>query len=312
LRQSSAGRTAQLVKGPLIPLIPRAPFDFTQTLRFVGAFTPAAGEQTTHSETLCKAVMIQRTPVVFAVRSSGSIERPQLEYTLTTAAPITAEIERAALDRIRFYLSLDDDLQPFYATVRANDLAFQPIMQRLYGFHQVKFLTPFENACWAVLTQRTPVAAARNFKRALVARYGAALTVEGQEYWAFPAAETLAAAGRDDLAALLRHERKATYLHAVAEAFATVDEDWLRAGTYEQVREWLLAIDGIGTWSASFVLIRGLGRMDAIATPEHELLAAARSVYGPDMTSEALSHLAQQVYRENAGYWAFYLRNAGL
>ncbi|MGE5333186.1 MAG: DNA-3-methyladenine glycosylase 2 family protein, partial [Nitrososphaerota archaeon] len=78
-----------------------------------------------------------------------------------------------------------------------------------------------------------------------------------------------------------------------------------------QVREWLLAIDGIGAWSASFVLIRGLGRMDAVATPEKELLASARGVYGPETSSEALTYLAQQVYGHYAGYWAYYLRNAG-
>lgn len=291
-------------------LDPSAPFDFAQTLRFVGAFTPAAGEQTTDGETLCKAVMIQRKPVVFTVRSSGSIDEPHLDFTLAAAEPISAELEGAAVDRIRFYLSLDDDLQPFYATVRASDPAFQPVMRQLYGFHQVKFLTPFENACWAALTQRTPMPVARTLKRALVARYGASLTIEGQEYWAFPEAEALATTGRDDLAALLHNERKAAYLHAVAEAFATVEEGWLRMGDYEQVREWLLAIDGIGAWSANFVLIRGLGRMDAIATPEKELLDAAHSVYGPDTTPEALNHLAQDIYGENAGYWSFYLRNA--
>jgi DNA-3-methyladenine glycosylase II len=248
--------------------------------------------------------------VVFTVRSAGSVEQPHLDYTLAADEPLTAEVERAALDRIRFYLSIDDDLQPFYATVRASDPAFQPIMRRLYGFHQVKFLTPFENACWAVLTQRTPMPVARALKRALVAHYGVSLTIEGQEYWAFPEAETLATTGRDELAELLHNERKAAYLHAVAEAFASVDEDWLRVGDYERVREWLLAIDGIGAWSANFVLIRGLGRMDAIATPEKELLTAARSVYGPDVTPEALSRLARDVYGASAGYWSYYLRNA--
>lgn len=305
--QSIARPAINLTEGALKP---RAPFDFAQTLRFVGAFTPAAGEQTTTGEMLRKAVMIQGRPVVFTVRSLGSIERPHLHYTLATAEPITPEMERAALDRIQFYLSLDDELQPFYATVETSDPAFEPVMRRLYGFHQVKFLTPFENACWAVLTQRTPIPVARTLKRALVRRYGASLTIEGQEYCAFPEAETLAEVGRDELAALLRNERKGVYLHAAAEAFASVDEDWLRMGDYERVREWLLAIDGIGAWSANFVLIRGLGRMGAIATPEKELLTAARSIYGPDTSPEALSQLAREVYGASAGYWVYYLRNA--
>lgn len=291
-------------------LYPTAPFDFAQTLRFVGAFAPTAGEQQTGRVLLRKAVMIQGTPVVFMVQSSGSVEQPGLSYTLATAKPLSAEMERAATDRIRFFLSLDDDLRPFYTVAEAGDPPFLPVIQRLYGFHQVKFLTPFENACWAVLTQRTPMPVARNLKRALVERYGAALSVDDMDYWAFPEAQMLAAAGRDELAALLHNERKATYLQAVAEAFAAVDEGWLRTGDYERVREWLLAIDGIGPWSAMFVLIRGLGRMDTLATPEKELLAAARTVYGPEITPDTLTRLARDVYGDHAGYWAYYLRNA--
>ena len=97
MSQSIAHPAAYLAEGAMNP---HAPFDFAQTLRFVGAFTPAAGEQTTDGGTLRKAVMIQRRPVVFTVRSSGSIEQPHLDYSLATATPITTEVERAAVDRI--------------------------------------------------------------------------------------------------------------------------------------------------------------------------------------------------------------------
>ena len=285
------------------------PFDFAQTLRFIAAFTPMAGEQQIGDGALRKAVMVEQSPVVFTVDAMGEAEQPALRYSLASAAPLTEALQRAAADRIRFFLSLDDDLRPFYAAARASDPAFLPVIQRLHGFHQMKFLTPFENACWAVLTQRTPMAVAHALKQRLVARFGAALVVDGAAYAAFPEAGTLAMAGRDELAALLRNERKASYLRAIATAFAAVDEDWLRARPYEQVRDWLLAIDGIGPWSANFVLIRGLGRMDTVATPEKELLAAARSVYGADITPDALLHLARAVYGDHAGYWSFYLRN---
>lgn len=288
----------------------RAPFDFAQTLRFVAAFTPIAGEQQVESGALRKAVMIAGTPVVFTVRSVGDVERPRLPYTLASDVPLSPEMESATVDRIRFFLSLDDDLTRFYAAAQAHDPAFLPVIRRLHGMHQVKFLTPFENACWAVLTQRTPIPVARSLKWELIERHGASLRLDDVEYWAFPGPETLAAIRREDLATLLRNERKAAYLHAVAEAFAAVDDEWLRTGNYEQVREWLLAIDGIGLWSSTFVLIRGLGRMESVATPEKELLSAARRVYGPDASPDALSHLARHIYGESAGYWAYYLRNA--
>ena len=310
IEQESGARTLVAAHTTDGTLSATPPFDFAQTLRFIAAFTPLTGEQQIGDGALRKAVMIEQIPMVFTIDAAGDTEQPQLRYTLASAAPLTDAIEHAAVARIRFFLSLDDDLRPFYAAAQASDPAFLPVIQRLHGFHQVKFLTPFENACWAVLTQRTPMAVARALKQRLVAHFGAALVVDGADYAAFPEAETLATAGRDELAALLRNERKASYLHAIATAFAAVDEDWLRTGPYEQVRDWLLAIDGVGPWSANFVLIRGLGRMDTVATPEKELLAAARTVYGPDITPDALLDLARAVYGDHAGYWSFYLRNA--
>ena len=147
------------------------PFDFAQTLRFIAAFTPMAGEQQIGDGALRKAVMVEQSPVVFTVDAMGDLEQPCLRFTLASAAPLSDATERAAVDRIRFFLSLDDDLRPFYAAAQASDPAFLPVIQRLHGFHQVKFLTPFENACWAVLTQRTPMAVAHALKQRLVARW---------------------------------------------------------------------------------------------------------------------------------------------
>jgi DNA-3-methyladenine glycosylase II len=85
-----------------------------------------------------------------------------------------------------------------------------------------------------------------------------------------------------------------------------VDERWLRAGDYDAVEAWLRAIPGIGAWSAAFVLIRGLGRMERIA-PNEPLLKAAAHAYGEPITPARFQELAAR-YGETAGYWAFYLR----
>lgn len=287
-------------------LTPALPFDFAQTLRFLDMFSPASGEHTVIEETLTKAVMVNREAVAFTI---GRAESETLRYTLS-AATMTEEIERAALDRVRFYLSLDDDLAPFYHIALDHDEAFAPIVRRLYGFHQVKFLTPFENAAWAVLTQRMPIPIARRVKNAIVERYGGGVTVNGRVYRAFPEPETLAAVPFDDLQALIKNERKTGYLGAVARAFAEVDEQWLRTGDYEAVRAWLLAIDGIGAWSSHFVLVRGLGRMEDMDFAERHLLAAAQRVYGADIISAELRDRLMRLYGPHIGYWAFYLRSS--
>ncbi len=118
----------------------------------------------------------------------------------------------------------------------------------------------------------------------------------------------LAAADPDELASLVRNERKTAYLSAASAAFVDVDESWLRAGAYDEVEAWLRAIPGIGAWSAAFILIRGLGRVERVA-PNEPLLNAAASAYGEPITPARFDELAAR-YGATSGYWAFYLRAA--
>lgn len=286
-------------------LTPVQPFRLAQTLRFLHNFAPAEGEQEARADTLTKAFRVSGQTIV--ARIAATDDDARLTCTLIADAPIPAETVSAMRDRIAFYLGTADDLRPFYA-IGERDAAFAPIIADWYGYHQVKFPTPFENACWAVLSQRAPLAIARTMKDALIARYGGTLVVAEATHRAFPAPDDLAGATADDLQETIRNTRKAAYLHDVVRAFLTVDEMWLRAGPYDAVEAWLRAIPGIGPWSAAFVLIRGLGRVERIA-PEDALLRAASAVYRAPMTPDGLRERAAQ-YGPWQGYWAHYLRVA--
>lgn len=287
-------------------ITPTSPFNFEHSLRFVSGFAPTMGEQTLTTSTLTKAVMVQGQPVVFQVREADTNGEAVLDYTLHTVQPISKELEEAALSRIRFYLSLDDDLRPFYSLAE-GDPPFSRVVDALYGFHQVKFLTPFENACWAVLTQRMAIPVARSMKRRLVERFGGSIEVDGEHYSAFPEAEQLTHANEDELTELIGNSQKASYLAAVTRAFAGVDEAWLRKGDYGQVAAWMRGIRGIGEWSAHFVLIRGLGRTEGAPVTEKHLLKAVSQVYDVPTTDESVRQLALR-YGAWQGYWMLYLR----
>lgn len=292
-------------------LTPCAPFDFAKSLAFMGMFTPTSGEQRLSGDSgLTKAVALDGHAVVFSVRSEGTVEQPQLSYTLTSAQPLTPANETALRDRIAFFLSLDDDMQLFYARAQL-DPQFTQVIERLYGLHQVKFLTPFENACWAVLTQRVPMRMARQIKDRLVMRFGPSLTLPEGVSRAFPEPATLAAADPAELASIVRNERKVAYLQAVTEFFATHDEGWLRSAPVDEVAAALRGVRGIGAWSASFILVRGLGRMDSALAIGEELERAAAQVYndGRPLATAEMRRLLER-YDAVRGYWVFYCRNA--
>lgn len=310
--------TANQMQSVMGTLSPRAPFDYTKTLSFLSGFGPTGGEQSFAGQTLTKAVTLNGRAVAFEVWSekqetqgdqeSGSDEK--LAYRLSSEQPISEEEHAALVDRIRFFLSLDDDLAPFYAIGRA-DADFAPVIERLYGLHQPKFLTPFEIACWAILGQRIPWRIAHRTKLELVERFGTSITLRGEVYRAFPEPRQLAQVEPDELATVVRNARKVEYLRAVIQFFNEVDEQFLRYGPFEEVAARIRGIRGIGEWSAHFVLVRGLGRVERVSSTDRELLDSAARIYngGQPITTAELQRILDP-YADTQGYWAFYARNA--
>jgi DNA-3-methyladenine glycosylase II len=291
-------------------LTSQPPFDFDKTLAFLGAFTPTEGEQAVVTNSITKAITLNNRAIAFNVRNTGTLEEPRIAYTLYSASPLSEIEQSAIIDRIRFFFSLDDDLQPFYAIGYA-DPAFAPVIERLYGLHQPKFLTPFEIACWAILAQRNPLAIAHHTKMALVHRWGTSITLPDGTYWAFPTVEQLASISPDELAEVVRNPRKVDYLSAVIAFFSNVDEQFLRTGNYDEVATQIHAIRGFGEWSSHFLLVRGLGRMEYVSSTDKEINKAAAQIYnhGQLLTSTAMQQILNR-YGNTQGYWSFYARNA--
>jgi DNA-3-methyladenine glycosylase II len=284
-------------------LAPTQPFSFDLTLAFLASFPPAQGEQTTSAGSLRKAFDVAGEPVLAEVSARGDA----LACSLAASRPLDARTREQVLDRVRFVLSLDDDLGPFYARAE-QDRAFRPIVAARRGLHHPKFASAFEAAVWALLAQRTPIKSARVVKRALVERFGHTIEVGGEAYTAFPSAARLADASPAQIEAIVRHPQKSAAIVAAAAAFAGVDEAWLLRGPFDEVGRWLRAIPRIGPWSAAFVLFRGLGRMERIDLGIVDpIVACARNVYG---SSADLERVAAS-YGADVGYWAFYLRASG-
>ncbi len=270
-------------------------------------FAPTVSEQSTNDLSLTKAVYIEDQTIAFRIEDEGTVKKPILNYTLFANKNISESVKTELLDRIKFFLSLEDDLKPFY-DYGMNDKAFKPVIKNLYGLHQVKFLTPFEAAGWAVLSQRISMKVAHNMKERITHVVGDKITIDDVEYWTFPSANQVKNLGVEKLTTILNNRRKSEYLMNVSESFANIEEDFLRYAPLEEVKNWLLNIKGIGEYSAHLELIRGLGRMDDISQKDMMLIKCAKNYYGSDVVNENLNEIAEG-YRDYKGYWAYYLRS---
>lgn len=281
------------------------PFDFQHTLGFLCGFPATMGEQHTTDDEMVKALRVGGSTAVARITATPGGVKAELHST----TPLSDAALTAAADRISFFLSLDDDLTEFYAIGR-QDPVFAPILEKKHGYHQVKFPSPLENLVWSLLTQRNPMPVAAKAKQSLIDAFEEnTLTVGGTSYAAFPDVDQLSSLSQADLATLVRNKRKAEYLYGALQKWSDTDENFLRTGPYDEVREFLLSLPGIGPWSASFILIRGLGRVEQLAY-EKALLETASRLYGRNVTEKELFAMAEP-YGRYQGYWGHYLRAAG-
>jgi len=283
-------------------LYPEDPFDFKQSLSFIDNFFPSGHDYLIIENQLFASLQLDYT-VGFKIESTGTVDKPSLNYQLFSEK-LNKDTKNKLADRITFFLSLKDDLKPFYKRAKA-DYVFKEIVDNLYGLHQVKFLTPFEAAGWAILSQRISMNVSRKMKEKLTEYVGNSIEFEGHEFNAFPSPNQVKNMDMDELISIIKNKRKSEYLLNAADAFSSVDEKFLRNGPVEDVKNWLMDIKGIGEWSAHLELIRGLGRMEDY-TADSMLRRCVEKHYRTT-TSEELDELIKR-YHDFPGYWEYYMR----
>lgn len=171
---------------------------------------------------------------------------------------------------VRFWLDLDLDVRPVEAGL-ARDPLLAPLVAARPGLRVVRQPDPFEAAVMAVVGQQVSLASARTFTGRLVTAYGEP-GPEGLRR--FPRAEVVAAVPAERLRELVGLTgARARSLQAVAAAFA----DGLRldpGGDREAARRDLLALPGVGPWTADYLAVRVLADPDAF-TPGDLVLRRA-------------------------------------
>ena len=149
----------------------------------------------------------------------------------------------------------------------------------------------------AIVSQQVSVASARAI--------WAKLEVAGMT-----SVQAIRATDHDGLRALGLSRQKATYAHALAGA--GIDFEALRVMPTDQVTKTLVAVKGIGIWTAEIYAMFSLGRADVFAPGDLALQEAARLLFGlPERPKEKALRdmaLAWSPWRSVAAraLWAYY------
>ena len=177
----------------------------------------------------------------------------------------------AAVQRCRRLLDLDADPEAVTGYLSA-DPVLGPLALAHPGRRSPGHTCGSELALRAVLGQQVSVAAARRLGARLVATYGKPLSrPDGPLTHCFPTAETLAAA---DPAALPMPRGRALALTGLAAALASGELSLDPGAERDRAELVLLALPGIGPWTASYIRMRALSDPDAFLPADVGVLAA--------------------------------------
>ena len=205
--------------------------------------------------------------------------RPGADNTLAlTLSPHHDDALAALLPRVRRAFDLDADPAPIAAHL-AHDAVLQTLLARRPGLRVAGSVDGFEQAVRAILGQQISVQAARNLGGRLVARWGTPLATSDNDAlrFVFPTPAMLATA---DVASLGMPRQRGA---AVATLAARVADDPAlleRGATLEASIAQLLALPGLGPWTAHYIAMRVLREPDAFPASDIGLLRALTDTNG--------------------------------
>ena len=243
-------------------LEPMPPFDFELTAAYHTYFQARSGADTLDAGVYRRLLDLEGRLVLVSVRSAGTVDEPRLSVELRGEGVSEADRGPAA-DQLRWMLGTDQDMEPFYA-LTGSDPAMAGLVKEFRGLHLPRTATLFESLVLAILGQQISASVARSLRLLLIERFGARAEFDGVPYYSFPRPEAILPSSVEELRTLKLSQRKAEYLHGLAEA-ATAP-DWAKVWWLpdEEFTRRLTALRGIGNWTAQWAMVRGLARPDAL------------------------------------------------
>jgi 3-methyladenine DNA glycosylase/8-oxoguanine DNA glycosylase len=157
-------------------------------------------------------------------------------------------------NKLRWSYGLDENLAEFYRIARKDKL-LKPTLTAMKGTRNSCPHTLFEILCIALVLQNTNVKRSQNMLKSLLENYGRKVEFDGQEMYSFFTPKDITNVSEQELRDICRVGYRAKYLKAISDAFSKEDiEQKVRTSDYEEAKEELMKIKGIGPYSASIAL----------------------------------------------------------
>ena len=292
-----------------VSIKPVPPFNFELTAGYHTYFQSRYGTDTMEDGVYRRLIDLDDKLVLASVRSIGTLEAPELALELQGPELNPDDVE-SATDRVSWLLGVDQGLAPFYELGRA-DQAMAGLVEQFYGLHLPHTASVFEALVLAVLGQQISTNVARIIRTLLIETFGPSAEFDGETYYAFPRPASIWASSPAELHTMKLTQRKSEYVHGLAGSALDPEMglECLEELTDREIVEKLVALRGVGMWTAQWALIRAVGRPDALPLGDLALRRVVSRLFmdGEDVNDAKVEEIAQRwsPYRTYATVYLF-------
>jgi len=201
--------------------------------------------------------------VLLSVEQEGPASRAVLQIRLEGAQARSAKAAEAAGRVLQRSLGAATPVSPFYRAHRGDPVLGAPI-RAFRGLRIAGVPSLWEALVTAVLAQQVNLKFAYDIRRELCLAYGRRARFGGEAYVAFPPPGPFATETLPRLRKFRLSRSKAVAIREIARAFESgeLSEEILAPLSDEDAIARLVALRGVGRWTAEIGLLRGLGRTD--------------------------------------------------
>ncbi|MCJ7770841.1 DNA-3-methyladenine glycosylase [Candidatus Bathyarchaeota archaeon] len=241
---------------------PSPPFSLELTANYQTSFQGEVGADVFENNTYRRLLEWDDRLFLLSVVEKGSVESSNLEITILGETITQSDLKKAC--KIASHLlATDVDLGFFQKTIESDPL-LTDLSKKLNGLHPPRMPSVFEGLIFAISGQQISSSVARRIRTTLVKKFGPTMEYDGHLYHAFPSPQRLFDLGACALRDIKLSQRKTEYILNIAlEAIkGQLDLSLLEGFSNETILERLDALPGVGRWTAEWVLLRALGRLD--------------------------------------------------
>ncbi len=268
------------MSSPLIgQLQPVPPYDFARTLDIVRRYAHPSVDHV-RGDAYVRALRVGSALALVRVQAeaSGTLNI----YLLTSTAPVD---DAVLLNQVAHILGTTLDLQAFYTLARKHkNRALWKVIKPVVGVRMLRSPSVFEALMTTIIEQQIAWVSAQRAQKWLVEWGGEGIAAKGdtdETFYAFPASKRIAAATVNDLKPLKITFRRMGLMIDIAEQVEVglLNLEGLASASPQAAYDVLVALNGIGHWTATYTLTRSLGPLHPYTGTNDVALQAAVNHY---------------------------------